>query len=77
MKRSERYEQALRSEQPRECLTAVVRDLVTKGGHREAILIELEDLRRILQVEGRDGDEDVVLEVMDFLVGFCSPQMRI
>lgn len=73
----ELYEQALRSEQPRECLSAVVRDRVVRGERREAILTDLERLRATLQVEGRDQDEDVVLEVMDFLAGFCSPQMRI
>jgi len=37
----------------------------------------LEEFRRILQIQKRDSDEDVVLEVMDRLVGFVSPRQVI
>jgi hypothetical protein len=58
-------------------LTAVVRRLVTQGRDRESIYADLEQLRAILQRDGRDEAEDAVLEVMDFLTGWSSPHMKI
>ena len=40
---------------------------------REALVADLEALRSVLQREGRERDEDTVLEAMDSLVGWCSP----
>jgi hypothetical protein len=41
---------------------------------KEVLLSELSLYRRVVESE---ADEDIVLEVMDFLDGWCSPQMRI
>ena len=59
-----------------EALTAVsafVRDLRKQGQAKEAILARMQALRDSVS----DEQEDVLLEVMDFLVGWCSPQARI
>jgi hypothetical protein len=37
----------------------------------------LRALRGHLRDAGRDADEDMVLEVMDFLAGWSSPHMKI
>jgi len=36
-----------------------------------------EQTRRQLREAGRDREEEVVLEIMDFLVGWCSPHMNL
>jgi hypothetical protein len=71
------YEEALRSAQPLERLRAIVRSRLERGEGRERLLAELEDLQRALRASGRDADEDVVLDVMDFLTGWCSPHMKL
>jgi len=43
------------------------------GEKREAILTELEELRKSVS----DEQEDILLEVMDFLVGWCSPHAKL
>jgi hypothetical protein len=59
-----------------EALRAVcvfVRGLRRDGQTKGAILSRLEDLRCSVSEE----QEGVLLEVMDFLVGWCSPHARI
>jgi hypothetical protein len=41
------------------------------------IIAKFEEVRRQLREASRDLDEDVVMDVMDCLVGWCSPQVRI
>jgi hypothetical protein len=71
------FEEALASAEPLWELRGVVRGLLADGHEREAILDDFERFRLVLQAAGRDSDEDVVLEVMDFVVGWCSPQLRL
>lgn len=74
----ELFEAALRADDPVDQLSTVVRRLLRNSGTgREALLGELESLRAVLRAEGRDADEDLVLEVMDFLAGWASPHMKI
>jgi len=45
-----------------------------KGGEkRETILTKLQELRNLVS----DEQEDILLEVMDFLVGWCSPDAKL
>jgi hypothetical protein len=69
--------QALCAEDPTTSLSNAVRLLVAQGQDRDSLYVELEKLRTLLEGSGREADEDVVLDVMDFLSGFCSPQVRI
>ncbi len=73
----QRLEAALRSDDPLLCLRKVVQDMASEGADQNALVAELERFRAILQAEGRDTDEDVVLDVLDFVVGFCSPHLKI
>lgn len=43
------------------------------GEQREAILTKLGELRKSVS----DEQEDILLEVMDFLVGWCSPHAKL
>jgi hypothetical protein len=70
------YRQALDSDDPLWVLRdAAVRQLEAYGGNRDRLLYDLERLRNVLQREGRN--DDVVLEVMDFVTGWSSPHVRI
>lgn len=71
------FNQALKSPQAMWSLREAVQYLLTQKRTREAVLAELEDFQALLQKEEREEDEDVVLEVMDFLTGWCSPQMAL
>jgi hypothetical protein len=72
------FEDALRAANPRSALTEVVRHrLGEPGTSRQQLLDSLEEFRGILQRQGLDTDEDVVLEVMDFLAGWASPHMSL
>jgi hypothetical protein len=43
------------------------------GEERESILTKMEALRKSVSHE----QEDILFEVMDFLVGWCSPQAKL
>jgi hypothetical protein len=47
------------------------------GTPRERVISELEALRSDLRAVGREADDDVVLEVLDFVTGWCSPHVRL
>jgi len=51
--------------------------LLNRDWTRDELLAQLESFREILSVAGRDNDEDSVLEAMDFLVGWCSPHLKV
>ena len=71
------FEEALASSEPLWELRGVVRGLLADGHDREAILADFEQFRLVLQAAGRESDDDTVLEVMDFVAGWCSPAMRL
>lgn len=71
------FEDALASSEPLWELRGVVRGLLADGHDRNDVLTDFGRFRLVLQAAERAADEDVVLEVMDFVVGWCSPHMRI
>jgi hypothetical protein len=56
--------------------SAAARELQA-GIPRERVVAQLEALRTDLRAAGRDADDDVVLEVLDFVTGWCSPHVRL
>ena len=66
--------EALQQSSPIEKLEPIVKDLLDKGYSKESILTEFESFRKTTTDEDY---EDVVLDVMDFLTGWCSPHKRI
>jgi hypothetical protein len=71
------YEEALAAPEPTQALREAVVQARTAGVERAAVEQQLRALREHLRRAGREADEDVVLEVMDFLAGWSSPHMRI
>src|SRR4051794_34395256 len=70
-------DQALRSENQLGALRSLAQRLVAQEQDVSTVVELFESARLRLQAEGRDADEDVVLEVLDLLTGWCSPHMRI
>jgi hypothetical protein len=73
----QRIEGALTSSEPVTELRNLVLHLHADGQTHEAILALLEDTRRELRRANRESAEDAVMDVMDFLVGWCSPHMKL
>jgi len=66
--------EALQKTSPIEKLEPIVKDLLGKGYSKESIIAEFESFRETTMDEDY---EEVVLDVMDFLTGWCSPHKRI
>ena len=72
-----RIQQALSSSEPVNGLRNWVLQLLADGQTREAIRGLLKRTRPQLRQADRETDEDAVMDVMDFLVGWCSPHMKL
>jgi hypothetical protein len=73
-RRHEQIDEALRSADPLGQLRETVRRLLARGHDREVVYAELEQyVLTELRPADRAEDEDVVFDVMDQLVGWCSP----
>jgi hypothetical protein len=71
------YEEALASSDPVERLRKAVAHELSVGTERDAVYQALDRLRLDLRRGGRDAEEDIVMDVMDFLTGWCSPHRRL
>ena len=54
-------------------LVETVEDILSENTSREVLLDALDDFRQGLD----ENSEDIVLDVMDRLVGFCTPDERL
>jgi hypothetical protein len=72
-----RFEQALSCPNPVEALRSLVFDFSAEGYDKSAILEIFEKQRQRLRSADRELDEDAVMDVMDFLVGWCSPRAKL
>jgi hypothetical protein len=68
------FNEALKQENKMLSLRDAVVKLRSEGIDKETLLSELSSYRSAV---GSESHEDIVLEVMDFLVGWSSSQMRI
>ena len=72
------FETALRSRRPVLSLREVVRRRLDEDSvPHEQVRQELTEFRAQLQEEDREQDEDVVLDVLDFVTGFSSSRMSL
>jgi hypothetical protein len=78
VEQEDHFEKALRSPDPVASLRALVLDFSAKG-HRKARIIELfeERLAYLQKFPEREADADAVRDVLDFLLGWCSPHMKL
>lgn len=51
--------------------------MISSGADRDAIFAALTDFRAELRGAGDETSEDIVLDVMDFFVGWCRPSSRL
>jgi hypothetical protein len=78
MEREDRFEKALRSANPIDSLRALVLELSAEGYRKPQIVELFEQLLTQLQNEpAREADTDAVRDVLDFLLGWCSPHMKL
>lgn len=74
-----RLESALRSAEPARALRSLVRDLSREGCTRSEIYEILGKfvLQRRERADGRESDEEMILDVMDALTDWCHPAARL
>ena len=70
-----RYYPAVREGRDLLDIISLVRDYASLGGKKDVLLKQLQQLRD--QFNGDDVREDLTLEVMDVVVGFVSPAMKV
>src|SRR5439155_13223602 len=68
--------QALQSDEPLQKARSLAQQLVNSGQSKQKILEQFEQSRQRLRKEGKEREEDVLLDVMDFIEGWCSPPMK-
>ena len=71
------FETALASDEPSLALRGEVRNLLDGGFTPDAALGLLSEFRERLLMEHRDGDEELVCEVMDVLAGWTGPYAKL
>lgn len=72
-----RFETALRSSDPVAELRRFAQGLLDEGATPDVVCRRFEQVRQELRDAGREVDEDAIMDVMDFLTGWCSPHMRL
>lgn len=73
----EALEQALRWPESVNELRSLALHLFSQGHEQAAVLEMFEKARQQLRQANRDADEDAVMDVMDFLAGWCSPHRKL
>ena len=58
-------------------LRAEAKALLTEGVGKEALLAVLQNCVMRMRAANRENDEDVLLDVMDLLTGWCAPSAKI
>lgn len=67
-------ESAIHTGLPLEQVVAMLREYKARGVSRDEVYSFLQSLR---ETASDDATEDRILEVADFVAGFCSPHMKI
>ncbi len=70
-------EEAFRADNPLEELRNRIQAMVRQGYEREKLIQELTDFALDLREVNREKDEDLITDILDFLTGWCSPNMKI
>ena len=73
----ERIEDALHTPDPVLHLRDLAGAMLRAGRSRDDVLADFEIARGLLRQAGREADEDAVMDVMDFITGWCSPHVKL
>ncbi len=68
---------ALQSSEPLQEVRSLAEQLARDGFSKAAVLEQFERTRQSLRVQGKEWEEDLLLEVMDFIEGWCSQHLKI
>lgn len=71
------FERALASSDRVGELRRLAQRLRDEGSQPDALLNRFEQVRQMLREAAREDDEDAVMDVMDFISGWCSPHMKL
>ncbi len=77
MNYEERFETALRFNEPLATLNSLVLKLSAEGHKKAEILKIFGNYALCLRKSNREADEELLLDVMDTLVGWCHPCARL
>jgi hypothetical protein len=72
-----KFESAFRSSDRVGELRKIAQRLLDEGQPSAAVLRRFDHLRQQLRAAGREEEEDAVMDVMDFLTGWCSPHVKL
>ncbi len=72
-----RFEEALRSGDRVGALRKLAQRLLDEGSEPLVLRAQFEQVRQELRKAAREDDEDPVMDVLDFLTGWCSPHMKL
>jgi hypothetical protein len=71
------FENALHTDEPSVRLRQLALDLAAEGYSPPAVLDLFETFRAVLQSFHREAEEDLVLETMDAIVGWCNESAKL
>ena len=71
------FEAAFHTDQPSARLRQVALDLAAEGYSPPAVLDLFEAFRAVLQSSHREAEENLLLETMDAIVGWCSESAKL
>jgi hypothetical protein len=78
MKLEDRFEKALHSANPVESLRNLVVGLSSEGYDKPQIVELFEQRLTLIQSDpAREAEADAMRDVLDFLIGWCSPHMKL
>ncbi len=67
----------LKSATPVDSLRQVVQDMKSAGNSQQEIYDLFVELLAMVRSDGTEQEDDAVRDVLDFIVGWCSPDMRL
>jgi hypothetical protein len=72
-----RFESALAVSSSHGPLVALALALIDEGQTQQQVYQAFDEMRESLRREGRDFDESSIMDVMDRIVGYCPPELRL
>lgn len=77
MKPEARFEEALQYADSYEQLKKLALEFAAEGKTPDGVLEIFESFRAQLRIADREREEDVIVDVMDCIVGWCSPNEKL